>query len=56
MIHLQVYKLLPMIPFLRGSLAAGYLAWLVGLAVMIPLCAGYRALQKRYPRSVLQYV
>ncbi len=55
-VHLQVYGLLALIPPLRGNLAAAYLAWLMGLAVMIPLCAGYRSLQRRYPRSVLQYV
>jgi uncharacterized membrane protein len=55
-LHLQVYKYLPLVPFLRGSLAAGYLVWLMGLAVMIPLCYGYRYLRKRYPNSALQYV
>lgn len=47
---------LSLIPPLRGNLLSGYLAWLVGLAVMIPLCAGFRSLKRRYPRSVLQYV
>lgn len=55
-VHLQVYKLLGLLPFLTGSLAAGYLAWLLGLVMMIPLCSGYRLLKKRYPRSALQYV
>ena len=55
-VHLALYKNLALVPFLRGSLAAGYLVWLVGLAVMIPLCYGYRFLRKRYPSSVLQYV
>lgn len=55
-VHLQVYKYLPLIPFLGGSLAAGYLVWLMGLALMIPLCYGYRSLRKRYPNSALQYV
>jgi hypothetical protein len=55
-VHLQVYKLLGLIPFLRGSLLAGYLAWLVGLAVMIPLCATFRSVKRKYPQSVLQYV
>ena len=55
-VHLQVYKLLSLMPVFRGDLATGYLAWLVGLAVMVPLCAGYRSLKRRYPRSVLQYV
>jgi hypothetical protein len=55
-VHLLVYKFLPMIPFLRGNLASAYLAWLVGLGVMIPLCLGYRSLKRRHPRTVLQYV
>jgi uncharacterized membrane protein len=55
-VHLQVYKSLSLIPLLRGSLAVAYLAWLIGLGVMIPLCVGFRSLQRRYPRSVLQYV
>jgi len=55
-VHLQVYKLLSIIPVVRGNLASAYLAWLVGLALMIPLCAGFRSLKRRYPQSVLQYV
>jgi uncharacterized membrane protein len=55
-VHLQLYKTLSMIPLLRGSLAAGYLTWYLGLVVMMPLCAAYRSLKLRYPDSVLQYV
>jgi uncharacterized membrane protein len=55
-VHLMLYKSLGLLPFLRGSLAAGYGAWLVGLAVMAPLCYGYRAVKRRHPQSVLQYV
>ena len=55
-VHLQVYKLLSLIPFLRGSLPAAYLTWLIGLAVLVPLCAGFNSLRQRYPSSVLQYV
>jgi uncharacterized membrane protein len=55
-VHLLLCKLLSLIPPLHGSLTAGYLAWLVGLGIMIPLCVGYRALKRRYPQSVLQYV
>lgn len=55
-VHLQVYKLLSHISALRGNLARGYVAWLLGLAVMVPLCVGYRSLKTKYPRSVLQYV
>ena len=56
LMHLYVYRALSLIPFLTGSLARGYLAWLVGLMIMIPLCAGYRSLKRRYPNSILQYV
>ena len=55
-VHLQVYKLLSLIPFLRGSLPAAYLTWLLGLAVLYPLCAAFHSLRQRYPNSVLQYV
>lgn len=55
-VHLQVYKMLSWIPFLRGSLAIGYVAWLVGLAVMVPLCYVFRSQKRKHPQSVLQYV
>jgi uncharacterized membrane protein len=55
-VHLQMYKFLPFIPFLRGNLAAAYLVWLLGLVLLTPLCAGYRSLKQRHPNSVLQYV
>jgi uncharacterized membrane protein len=55
-VHLQVYKLLSLIPFLRGSLPAAYLAWLIGLAVLVPLCVGFRSMRQRYPNSALQYL
>jgi uncharacterized membrane protein len=55
-VHLQVYKLLSLIPFLRGSLPTAYVTWLIGLAVVYPLCAGFHSLRQRYPNSVLQYV
>lgn len=55
-VHLVLYKSFNLIPFLNSSLAGGYLAWFLGLGLMVPLCAGYRSLKKRYPRSVLQYV
>jgi uncharacterized membrane protein len=55
-VHLMLYRFLGLVPLLRGSLAAAYLAWLVGLAVMAPLCYGYRALKRGHPQSVLQYV
>jgi len=28
----------------------GYAAWLIGLALLLPLCVGYRRLRKRYPQ------
>ena len=55
-VHLQVYKLLSLIPILRGSLPAAYLSWLIGLAVLAPLCIGFRSVRQRYPNSVLRYV
>jgi uncharacterized membrane protein len=56
-VHLQLYKTLSLIlPRLTGSLAAGYLTWLLGLFYMMLLCTGYQALKRRYPHSVLQYV
>ncbi len=55
-VHLLVYKSLALVLPLRGSLASGYLAWVIGLGVMVLLCAGFRSLKRRYPRSVLQYV
>lgn len=32
------------------------LEYLLGLLMMIPLCAGYRALRQHYPNSLLQYL
>jgi uncharacterized membrane protein len=55
-VHLQLYKSLSLIPLLRGNLALSYLTWLIGLAVLFPLCAGFLSLKQRYPSSVLQYV
>lgn len=55
-VHLQLYKTLSMIPLSSGSLAGGYLTWLVGLALMVPLCLGFRWLKRRYPHTVLQYI
>ncbi|KYK35868.1 MAG: hypothetical protein AYK19_01300 [Theionarchaea archaeon DG-70-1] len=55
-VHLYVYKMLSFIPFLRGTLLEGYLAWLIGLVVMVPLCTWYRSVKRKYPDSVLQYV
>jgi len=56
LVHLQIYQVLSRVPFLKGSLLQGYLACLVGLALLIPLCASYRALKARYPNSLLQYL
>jgi uncharacterized membrane protein len=56
LVHLQVYKLLSLVPFLRGNLPAAYFVWLLGLALLAPLCAGYHSLKRRHPNSVLQYV
>jgi len=56
LVHLYVYRTLSMIPLLTNSLARGYLAWLIGLGVMVPLCTGYRSLKRKHPDSILQYV
>ena len=55
-VHLYLYKSFNLMPFLNGSLARAYVAWLIGLAIMIPLCVCYRSLKKRYPHSMLQYI
>jgi uncharacterized membrane protein len=55
-IHLYIYKWLSYIPILRGSLTMGYLAWVLGLLAMIPLCYGFRSVKKDHPRSILQYI
>ena len=38
------------------GMAHTYLAWLVGLAFLIPLTRAYRTLRRRYPRSILRYL
>jgi uncharacterized membrane protein len=53
---LLMSKYPPSLVFLMWTLGAGYMAWLVGLAVMAPLCYGYRALKRSHPQSLLQYV
>lgn len=57
--HLAVYALIAQ---LAGLLALpgpriiwGYLVWASGLMLLLPLCAHYRALRKRYPR-LLSYL
>ncbi|MGC1122729.1 MAG: heparan-alpha-glucosaminide N-acetyltransferase domain-containing protein [Candidatus Methanofastidiosia archaeon] len=55
-VHVYLYRLLSFVPILRGSLVAGYAAWIVGLMVMIPLCKQYQKLKKAHPDSNLQYV
>ncbi|MBU7018404.1 MAG: DUF1624 domain-containing protein [Theionarchaea archaeon] len=54
-IHLCLYKTLSLIPW-GGTLMGGYIAWLVGLVIMYPLCRSYLSLKKKYPESVLQYI
>ncbi|MBU7043886.1 MAG: DUF1624 domain-containing protein [Theionarchaea archaeon] len=54
-VHLYVYRMLSWTP-LGGSLIMGYIAWIVGLCVMIPLCYGYRSLKQNNPHSILQYL
>lgn len=55
-IHLYIYKWLSFMPFMRGTLSMGYVAWMVGLMVMIPLCYGFRIIKKKHPGSILQYI
>lgn len=55
-VHLYLYRMLSLIPVLRGSLTAGYVAWLIGLMVMTILCRRYQALQRAHPDSVLKYI
>jgi uncharacterized membrane protein len=33
----------------------GYIVWIVGLVLLIPLAYGYRRLRRTYPKSVLRY-
>jgi uncharacterized membrane protein len=54
-VHLCVFRLLSRI--LQGNtLTAGYLAWVVGLVLMVPLCYGFLSLKRKYPTTVLQYI
>jgi uncharacterized membrane protein len=38
------------------DIARDMLEWMIGLAILIPLCAGYRHLRQRHPNSILQYL
>jgi len=59
-IHPAIYRVLSQLILalhLPGPrIAHAYLAWLVGLAFLIPLTLAYRTLRRRYPRSILRYL
>lgn len=38
------------------GIVRGYLVWVAGLALLIPLSKWYRGMRKRYPRSILRYL
>ncbi len=58
--HLLLYSFIPV--YLRlnkrtfSSLGLTYLIWLVGLALLYPMCRWYRELKKMHPNSFLQYI
>jgi len=59
--HIVVYHVLAQCFFLFDppelpGIMYGYAVWALGMAALIPLCARYRALRKRYPESVLRYL
>lgn len=57
--HLGVYNLLSqaigLVALPGPRIVWGYLAWILGLAILLPLSSWYRGLRKRYPR-VLSYL
>jgi uncharacterized membrane protein len=57
--HIVVYNLvaraLELVSLPGPRIIWGYAAWLIGLAVLLPLAAWYRGLRKRHPR-VLRYL
>lgn len=38
------------------GIVRGYMVWLMGLAILIPISAQYRNIRKRYPNSLLRYL
>ncbi|MGD2249359.1 MAG: heparan-alpha-glucosaminide N-acetyltransferase domain-containing protein [Candidatus Methanofastidiosia archaeon] len=56
MVHLYVYRTLGIIFGVFNSLTLGYVAWVLGLVVMIPLCKGFQYLERKYPDNILQYL
>jgi len=59
--HIVIYHVLAQCFFLFDppelpGIMYGYAVWALGMAALIPLCARYRALRKRYPESVLRYL
>ena len=39
-----------------SSLTETYLAAIAAMVVLYPICIGYRALKRKYPESLLQYI
>lgn len=57
--HIVVYRYLgeaSLILLPIPGLIRGYIVWVVGLALLIPLSIAYRKVRKKYPKSILQYL
>ncbi len=59
--HIVIYHILAQCFFLFDppelpGIVYGYAVWGLGMMALLPLCAQYRALRKRYPESVLRYL
>jgi len=55
-VHLYMYRMLSLFFSPLYSLPTGYVAWLIGLTIMIPFCKGYQYLERKYPDSILKYI
>lgn len=59
-VHIPVYRLVgAVIHWLKPplpTLVQLYIAWFIGLVLMVPLTRTYRKLKRRYPKSFLQYL
>lgn len=59
-IHIVVYNLVSALVLALNLPGPGivrvYLAWLLGLAILLPLTAWYRTLRRAHPRSALRYL
>jgi len=58
--HLLLYSSIPISLGLNkrafSSLGLTYLVWIVGLALLYPICRWYKKLKKAHPNSFLQYI